>query len=92
MAIANKAAIRLSHIYPSASLIEVNAAALLDQYVGGSQKLVNSLFFKIQSTISGKKTLCFVLLDEVESVAATRKASHAADSREYLSVSMHNHF
>ncbi|PPS05762.1 hypothetical protein GOBAR_AA14883 [Gossypium barbadense] len=62
-------------IYPQCQLIEVNAHSLFSKWFSESGKLVAKLFQKIQEMIEEENNLVFVLIDEVESLAAARKAA-----------------
>eukprot|EP00798_Chlamydomonas_sp_ICE-L_P005534 gene5534-4168_t len=73
-ALAQKLAIRFGDRYDQASLIEVNAHSLFSKYFSESGKLVCKLFNKIRELVEDEDTLVFVLIDEVESLTAARKA------------------
>ncbi|KAF2149831.1 hypothetical protein K461DRAFT_296249 [Myriangium duriaei CBS 260.36] len=45
---------------------------LLNRYMGESQKLVDQVFSKMRSVVADGTTLCFVVIDEVEAITATR--------------------
>ena len=68
-----------SHIrfqtYPTSVLVEVNAHSLFSRWFSESGKLVSRLFQKIQDLLDDEGSLVFVLIDEVESLAAARKAA-----------------
>ncbi|XP_073125283.1 pachytene checkpoint protein 2 homolog isoform X2 [Henckelia pumila] len=74
-ALAQKLSIRLSSRYPQCQLIEVNAHSLFSKWFSESGKLVAKLFSKIQEMVEEENNLVFVLIDEVESLAAARKAA-----------------
>ncbi|KAL0356254.1 UNVERIFIED_CONTAM: Pachytene checkpoint protein 2 [Sesamum radiatum] len=61
--------------YPQCQLIEVNAHSLFSKWFSESGKLVAKLFSKIQEMVEEENNLVFVLIDEVESLAAARKAA-----------------
>ncbi|KAG2399210.1 Pachytene checkpoint protein [Vigna angularis] len=61
--------------YPQSQLIEVNAHSLFSKWFSESGKLVAKLFQKIQEMVEEESNLVFVLIDEVESLAAARKAA-----------------
>ncbi|CAI7922257.1 unnamed protein product, partial [Closterium sp. NIES-53] len=61
--------------YQTAHLIEVNAHSLFSKWFSESAKLVSKLFSHIQSFVEDKSSLVFVLIDEVESLAAARQAA-----------------
>lgn len=74
-ALAQKLSIRFSSRYPQCQLIEVNAHSLFSKWFSESGKLVAKLFQKIQEMVEEENNLVFVLIDEVESLAAARKAA-----------------
>ncbi|KAF5732178.1 putative thyroid hormone receptor interactor [Tripterygium wilfordii] len=74
-ALAQKLSIRFSLRYPQCQLIEVNAHSLFSKWFSESGKLVAKLFQKIQEMVEEENNLVFVLIDEVESLAAARKAA-----------------
>ncbi|KAL0341576.1 UNVERIFIED_CONTAM: Pachytene checkpoint protein 2 [Sesamum calycinum] len=74
-ALAQKLSIRFSSRYPQCQLIEVNAHSLFSKWFSESGKLVAKLFSKIQEMVEEENNLVFVLIDEVESLAAARKAA-----------------
>jgi len=74
-ALAHKLAIRLAGAYPAASLIEINAHSLFSRWFSESGKLVARLFAHITEMVDGDDAAVFVLIDEVESLTAARKAA-----------------
>eukprot|EP00256_Glycine_max_P061218 XP_014630290.1 pachytene checkpoint protein 2 homolog isoform X2 [Glycine max] len=74
-ALAQKLSIRFNSRYPQAQLVEVNAHSLFSKWFSESGKLVAKLFQKIQEMVEEESNLVFVLIDEVESLAAARKAA-----------------
>ncbi|UYV70733.1 TRIP13 [Cordylochernes scorpioides] len=89
-ALAHKLTVRFSNRYLYGQLIEINSHSLFSKWfseVGQlavhmvqatiimSGKLVLKMFQKIQEYIDDPKSLVFVLIDEVESLAHTRTAS-----------------
>ncbi|KAK4781474.1 hypothetical protein SAY86_015576 [Trapa natans] len=74
-ALAQKLSIRFNARYPQCQLIEVNAHSLFSKWFSESGKLVAKLFQKIQEMVEEENNLVFVLIDEVESLAAARKAA-----------------
>ncbi|GFH07367.1 AAA domain-containing protein [Haematococcus lacustris] len=74
-ALAHKLAVRFSHRYRAASLVEVNAHSLFSKWFSESGKQVSKLFSKIGELIEESDVLVFVLIDEIESLAAARTAS-----------------
>lgn len=75
--LAQKLSIRLSSRFERSYLIEVSAHALFSKWFSESGKLVVRLFDKIRSLASSKKAFVYVLIDEVESLAAARRSSTA---------------
>ncbi|XP_063312015.1 pachytene checkpoint protein 2 homolog [Pelobates fuscus] len=76
-ALAQKLTIRLSHRYKYGQLIEINSHSLFSKWFSESGKLVTKMFQKIHELIFDQESLVFVLIDEVESLTAARKASQA---------------
>eukprot|EP00741_Cyanophora_paradoxa_P008361 tig00001302_g8088.t1 len=76
-AIAQKLTIRLSERYTYGQLIEVNAHGLFSKWFSESGKLVGRLFDKLKEFVDDPHCLVCVLIDEVESLAAARKAALA---------------
>lgn len=74
-ALAHKLSIRLSHRYTSSQLVEVNAHSLFSKWFSESGKLVSKLFGAITELVEEPQALVFVLIDEVESLTAARKAA-----------------
>ncbi|ACO63793.1 predicted protein [Micromonas commoda] len=74
-ALAQQLAIRFQDTYPTSVLVEVNAHSLFSRWFSESGKLVSRLFQKIQDLLDDEGSLVFVLIDEVESLAAARKAA-----------------
>ncbi|XP_010248666.1 PREDICTED: pachytene checkpoint protein 2 homolog [Nelumbo nucifera] len=74
-ALAQKLSICFSSRYPQCQLVEVNAHSLFSKWFSESGKLVAKLFQKIQEMVEEENNLVFVLIDEVESLAAARKAA-----------------
>lgn len=71
-ALAHKLAIRLCDTFPAAELIEVNAHSLFSRWFSESGKLIAKLFQNIKERLEDEHTFIFVLVDEVESLAASR--------------------
>ncbi|GAW81158.1 AAA family ATPase [Plasmodium gonderi] len=77
-ALANKICIRLSNIYATGVLIELNAHTLFSKWFSESGKQVLKLFNKIKKIINdyGENDIFICLLiDEVESLSADRRRS-----------------
>jgi ATPase family associated with various cellular activities (AAA) len=72
-ALAHKLSIRLGHRFPRASLLEIHSHSLFSKWFSTSGKLVSALFTMVRDMVEDDPTtLVFVLVDEVESLAATR--------------------
>ena len=72
-ALAHKLAIRLSHRFEAAHLLEIQSHSLFSKWFSTSGKLINRLFDLVKDMVQDNpKSLVCVLLDEVESLAATR--------------------
>ncbi|XP_068180236.1 pachytene checkpoint protein 2 homolog [Antennarius striatus] len=76
-ALAQKLSIRLSNRYSYGQFVEINSHSLFSKWFSESGKLVTKMFQKIQQLIDDKEALVFVLIDEVESLTAARKACQA---------------
>ncbi|XP_036135243.1 pachytene checkpoint protein 2 homolog isoform X1 [Molossus molossus] len=63
--------------YRYGQLIEINSHSLFSKWFSESGKLVTKMFQKIQDLIDDKDALVFVLIDEVESLTASRNACRA---------------
>ncbi len=74
-ALAHKLSIRLGDRYPSAQLIEINAHSLFSRWFSESGKLVHRLFAHIREMVEDEDCLVMLLIDEVESLTAARKAA-----------------
>ncbi|XP_057853723.2 pachytene checkpoint protein 2 homolog isoform X1 [Cryptomeria japonica] len=74
-ALAQKLSIRLNSRYSHSQLVEVNAHSLFSKWFSESGKLVTKLFQKIHEMLEEENSLLFVLIDEVESLAAARQAA-----------------
>ncbi|KAM0940849.1 putative ClpA/B family, AAA+ ATPase domain, ATPase, AAA-type, core [Dioscorea sansibarensis] len=74
-ALAQKLSIHFKSRYSMCQLVEVNAHSLFSKWFSESGKLVAKLFQKIQEMVEEENNLVFVLIDEVESLAAARQAA-----------------
>ena len=74
-ALAQKVAIRLSHTYQQGHLIEINAHSLFSKWFSESGKMVLGIFGKIKEILEDDDAFVCVLIDEVESLTAARKAA-----------------
>ena len=70
--------------YPTAKLLEVNAAGLLDKFIGQSQAIIGAVFRHIVRLATNSACLCFVLIDEIESIACARRDETPAGNREIM--------
>ena len=73
-ALAQKLAIRYFSEYAHIALIEINSHSLFSKWFSESGKLVMKLFDYVHDILSSNDTLLFILIDEVESLSASRKA------------------
>ncbi|TIA66008.1 AAA-domain-containing protein [Aureobasidium pullulans] len=74
-ALAHKLVIRLGRTFRSGKLFEINTQDLLSKFYSESGKLVSDMFDKILRIAQDEKELVCVLIDEIESIAASRQAS-----------------
>ncbi|THY33865.1 AAA-domain-containing protein [Aureobasidium pullulans] len=74
-ALAHKLVIRLGRTLRSGKLFEINTQDLLSKFYSESGKLVSDMFDKILRIAQDEKELVCVLIDEIESIAASRQAS-----------------
>jgi len=74
-ALAQKLAIRLSRRYSIGQLLEINSHSLFSKWFSESGKLVMKMFQNIEEQLSDPDCLVFLLIDEVESLTAARKAA-----------------
>ena len=73
-ALAQKCAIRNSNRFSFGKLIEINAHSLFSKYFSESGKLVQKLFEQIQKIVDDDDNFVVILMDEVESLTASRKS------------------
>ncbi|KAH9951790.1 P-loop containing nucleoside triphosphate hydrolase protein [Amylocystis lapponica] len=76
-ALAQKLAIRLSHRYSHARLLEINSHSLFSRWFSESGKLVQRLFSSVMDMVEDEETFVIVLIDEVESLTAARAGAMA---------------
>ncbi|KAK8819466.1 hypothetical protein WA556_002456, partial [Blastocystis sp. ATCC 50177/Nand II] len=74
-ALAQKLAIRSFSRFNHIALIEINSHSLFSKWFSESGKLVMKLFDYIHDLLSNEGTMLFILIDEVESLSSSRKAS-----------------
>lgn len=87
-ALAQKLSIRLGDTFPKATLVEINANAMLSKYFGESGKLIESTFDKVQSLARDHTKLVVVVIDEVETIASSRqRVSNSSECSDGLRVS-----
>jgi len=79
-ALAHKLSIRLGDRYTSGQLIEINSHSLFSKWFSESGKLVQKMFTEIKRLMENPNSLVCVLIDEVESLTAARKASGSEPS------------
>ncbi|XP_071709532.1 pachytene checkpoint protein 2 homolog isoform X2 [Rutidosis leptorrhynchoides] len=81
-ALAQKLSIRFNSRYPHSQLVQVNARLLFSKWLSESGKLVQvgKIFQKIQEMVD-KNDLVFVLIEEVESLAALSGSEHSDSIR-----------
>ncbi|RUS14475.1 P-loop containing nucleoside triphosphate hydrolase protein [Endogone sp. FLAS-F59071] len=74
-ALAQKLAIRLADRYSHGKLVEINSHSLFSKWFSESGKLVMRMFQQISELIADEDAFVCVLIDEVESLTAARKAA-----------------
>ncbi|KAJ3246070.1 Pachytene checkpoint protein 2 [Chytriomyces hyalinus] len=74
-ALAQKLSIRLSDRYPIVRLVEINSHSLFSKFFSESGKMVMKMFQSIKDLCDNSDTFICVLIDEVESLTAARKAA-----------------
>eukprot|EP01060_Flectonema_neradi_P022595 TRINITY_DN30832_c0_g1_i1.p1 TRINITY_DN30832_c0_g1~~TRINITY_DN30832_c0_g1_i1.p1 ORF type:complete len:441 (+),score=61.49 TRINITY_DN30832_c0_g1_i1:42-1325(+) len=74
-ALAQKMSVMLVNRYPSSRLVEINTHSLFSKWFSESGKMVMKLFSRVREMAEDSTSLVFVLIDEVESLAAARQAS-----------------
>lgn len=72
-ALAQKLSIRLGDLFPRATLIEINANAMLSKYFGESGKLIGSTFDQVMDIAKDRLNFVVVVIDEVETIASSRQ-------------------
>ena len=83
-----KLSIRLGDIFPKATLVEVNANAMLSKYFGESGKLIESTFDQVEAMAKDRSKLVVVVVDEVETIASSRqRVSSSGECSDGLRVS-----
>ncbi|KAI7105092.1 hypothetical protein KC352_g37181, partial [Hortaea werneckii] len=74
-ALAQKLSIRLSNIFPKATLVELNTNSMLSKYFGESGKLIGAMFEKVHTMAQDPAALICVVIDEIETIAGSRERS-----------------
>ncbi|XP_039759078.1 pachytene checkpoint protein 2 homolog [Pararge aegeria] len=74
-ALAQKLSVRLAARFPRTRLLEINAHGLFSKWFSESGKLVARVFARIAELADDRRLLAVVLVDEVESLAAARRAA-----------------
>lgn len=74
-AIAHKLAIRHNTKFSSSVLMEINSHSLFSKWFSESGKLVMKLFDQVTDMAEDETCLVIILIDEVESITATRKSN-----------------
>ncbi|CAG8638117.1 14915_t:CDS:2, partial [Dentiscutata heterogama] len=74
-AFAQKLSIRLAERYSHGKLFEINSHSLFSKWFSESGKLVQKLFQQIYDLIDDDDAFVCILIDEVESLAATRRSA-----------------
>eukprot|EP01083_Nonionella_stella_P090120 251779_1 len=74
-ALAQKLSIRCAHEFPHCNMIEINAHSLFSKWFSESGKMIEQLFKHIKQLVEDRDSLVFVLIDEVESLAAARQSA-----------------
>ncbi|KAL9932918.1 hypothetical protein V8E36_008173 [Tilletia maclaganii] len=74
-ALAQKLAIRLANRYTHGKLVEINSHSLFSKWFSESGKLVQRLFSMVTELVEDEDGFVVVLIDEVESLTASRTAS-----------------
>ncbi|KAK9477744.1 P-loop containing nucleoside triphosphate hydrolase protein [Lipomyces japonicus] len=73
--LAQKLTIRMTNKFVEGKLVEISAHSLFSKWFSESGKLVGKLFEQIRKLLSTKNCFVCVLIDEVESLTASRKAA-----------------
>lgn len=82
--LAQKIAIQMQPTYTATFLVEIHAHSLFSKSITDLGKVISSLFQQIKK-LASEKYLVFVLLDEVESLAVSRKTMlNSADSADTI--------
>lgn len=74
-ALSHKLLARSADTFGAGQLIELNAHSLFSKWFSESGKLVGAVFAKVRELLDDKESFVTVLVDEVESLAASRAAA-----------------
>ena len=74
-ALAQKLSIQFSDRYSLGQLVEINSHSLFSKWFSESGKLVMKMFQNVEEFLEDPEALVFLLIDEVESLTAARKAA-----------------
>ena len=74
-ALAQKLSIRLGNVFTKSVFVEINTNSLLSKYFGESGKLIGATFARIYEMTQDPNTLVCVVMDEIETIAASRTKS-----------------
>jgi len=74
-ALAQKLSVKMEETYSSGQLVEINSHSLFSKWFSESGKLVQKMFGEIRRLVENPRSLVCVLIDEVESLTAARKAT-----------------
>ncbi|KAH7391968.1 P-loop containing nucleoside triphosphate hydrolase protein [Pyrenochaeta sp. MPI-SDFR-AT-0127] len=72
-ALAQRLSIRLSNMFPTTKLLQINAHTAFSHYFGETTKKIGRLFDSITDLASDGTPLMIVIFDEVETVAGSRE-------------------
>ena len=88
-ALAQKLSIRLGNAFAKELFVEINTNAMLSKYFGESGKQIGAMFERIYAMSQDRKTLVCVVMDEVETIAASReKATNGTECSDGLRVQL----
>ncbi|XP_026667957.1 pachytene checkpoint protein 2 homolog isoform X4 [Ceratina calcarata] len=86
-ALAQKTIIRLGNRFTHGEFVEINSHSLFSKWFSESGKLVMKLFNEIKRLLENPQALVCILVDEVESLAHTRKScSNGAEPSDAIRV------
>ncbi|XP_026189867.1 pachytene checkpoint protein 2 homolog [Cyclospora cayetanensis] len=85
-ALAQKLSIRLSQRFSSSLFLSINSPALFSRWFSESGKMVAKVFSEIRGMLQNKDCLVVVLIDEVESLSASRAAAASNEPSDSVRV------